>query len=207
MERAFGWKGLLIEGDPQLVEQARRVRQAIVSNSLVCVEPQEAIFAQFNVTGLSGIMTEEQIQARLEKGKGTQLKLLNRLKIPCERLETILEANGFDQTRTIDFMSIDVEGLELDIVRSFDWHKWRVNVVLVEVDKPGNAYKMREFFAKTDLYQRAYRIDYHHPDDIYVRKDVQVNSLDSFQVACAEKCRRLTQCKSWEPDKRECESE
>jgi hypothetical protein len=92
-------------------------------------------------------------------------------------------------------------------VESFDWAAWDIWVVFVEVDKPGNAFKMREFMKKTGLYQDAYRIDKHHPDDIYIRKNKNINPLDSFQVGCEERCRRMSQCMQTQPNDRFCTSD
>jgi hypothetical protein len=113
-EKAFGWRGLLLEGDPQLVAQAKSVRkQSTVLNTLVCVQPATVIFARFNVMGLSAIMTEEAIEERLKNDReqrGT-LKLEEKLSIKCDTLESILLSNGYKKDEPIALLSIDVEGL------------------------------------------------------------------------------------------------
>jgi hypothetical protein len=113
-EKAFGWRGLLLEGDPQLVAQAQGVRgRSQVVNTLVCVQPASVIFARFNVMGLSAIMTEEAIEERLKKDReqrGT-LKLEEKLSIKCDTLESILLSNGYKKDEPIALLSIDVEGL------------------------------------------------------------------------------------------------
>ena len=152
-------------------------------------------------------MTEEEAEKLLAEGIKTRsaLRLEKKLRIPCNRLESILREQGFSEKTPIDVLSIDIEGGEYEVIQTFPWKEWNVRVVLIEVDKPGNAFKIRNFFRDVGLYRNPYRIDLHHPDDIYVRKDVPVNDLDSFQVGCEESCRRITQCTSWNEKERECE--
>ena len=38
-----------------------------------------------------------------------------------------------DQVSQIDFMSVDVEGLDLEVFKSNNWNKFRPNVLLVEL--------------------------------------------------------------------------
>ena len=50
--------------------------------------------------------------------------------VPMERLDTLLARHIGDQQ--IQFMTIDVEGAELGVLRSNDWGRWRPEVILVE---------------------------------------------------------------------------
>lgn len=116
-------------------------------------------------------MTDQEIEAALDK-LGRQRVTVERIKVPCKTLSMLLEKNGFPRGSTIDFMSIDVEGLELKIIQSFEWISWNIRVLMVEIDKEGAAYKIREAIAATGLYSKPFRIDKYHPDDIYVRKGI-----------------------------------
>lgn len=51
--------------------------------------------------------------------------------IPCKtyRLSEILKAHN---VRQIDFMSIDVEGMDLEVLQSNDWDKYKPTVILIE---------------------------------------------------------------------------
>lgn len=209
-ERAFGWTGLLLEPDPKLSKLAASVRTSTVLNELVCNHSNSMMnFAEFAQMGLSGIFTDEQIKQLIKqrKAKGERAELLSKKALPCNLLSEVLVREKFNVTKRkqIDFMSIDVEGMEYEIVKTFPWHEWKVDVILIEVDKPGVAFKIREFFRSTGLYRKPFRIDFFHPDDIYVRNDVEIANLDSFQVGCSESCRKLKQCTSWKENERTCE--
>jgi hypothetical protein len=50
----------------------------------------------------------------------------------AQPLNVILE-QYLPENQTIDFMSIDVEGLDLEVLKSNDWLKFRPNYLLVEI--------------------------------------------------------------------------
>lgn len=52
-------------------------------------------------------------------------------KVKVRRLDAILKASPF-YNRTVDILSIDAEGFDLNVLRSNDWEKTRPAVVLVE---------------------------------------------------------------------------
>ena len=57
--------------------------------------------------------------------------LLETISVPVRRLEEILDENLPPHT-TIDFLSVDVEGLDLEVLRSNNWRKYRPKVILAE---------------------------------------------------------------------------
>ena len=50
-------------------------------------------------------------------------------KVELEPLESILSNIGIDN---IDFISIDVEGLDFEVIKSLDWYKYRPTLVIME---------------------------------------------------------------------------
>ena len=53
------------------------------------------------------------------------------VKVKVKRLETVLK--NYLSGNEIDLLNIDVEGLELDVLESNDWSKYRPKFVLVEI--------------------------------------------------------------------------
>lgn len=51
------------------------------------------------------------------------------VQVPVYRLETIFEEHKVSK---IDFMNIDVEGMELSVLRSNDWNRWKPRYILIE---------------------------------------------------------------------------
>ena len=58
--------------------------------------------------------------------------ILKVIPIHTHRLSEILEKYLPEET-TIDFLSVDAEGLDLEVIRSNNWEKYRPDYVLVEI--------------------------------------------------------------------------
>jgi hypothetical protein len=56
-----------------------------------------------------------------------------RVVVPDQRLETLLDRHFPEGVGAIDFMSIDVEGSEMAVLRSNDWERYRPRVIVIEV--------------------------------------------------------------------------
>lgn len=57
--------------------------------------------------------------------------LIDEISVPVKSLESILN-EYLPQKTHIDFLSVDVEGLDLEVLRSNNWDKYRPKVVVVE---------------------------------------------------------------------------
>ena len=49
--------------------------------------------------------------------------------VPCHRIDTVLNNSG---VKIVDYLSIDVEGAELEVLRGIDFERVQVNVISVE---------------------------------------------------------------------------
>jgi FkbM family methyltransferase len=49
--------------------------------------------------------------------------------VPCHRIDTVLNDSG---VKIVDYLSIDVEGAELEVLRGIDFEKVQVNIIGVE---------------------------------------------------------------------------
>lgn len=58
--------------------------------------------------------------------------VINPTPIDVKPLSEILDQHIFD--KTIDFMSVDAEGIDFDVIRSNDWKKYRPTLLLVEMN-------------------------------------------------------------------------
>ena len=58
-------------------------------------------------------------------------KLIDKIEVSVERLDTLLERHiGVEQE--IDFLSVDVEGKDFEVLSSNDWRRWRPRFILAE---------------------------------------------------------------------------
>lgn len=78
---------------------------------------------------LSGI-PEHLGQAQRVKWARRAMKLNQiRATVPCHRIDTVLDDYG---VKTVDYLSIDVEGAELEVLRGIDFARVQVNIIGVE---------------------------------------------------------------------------
>lgn len=206
-EKAFGWEGFMVEGDPELVARGRRRRRADIVEGVVCDKPGTVNFERSPIIGLSGIVSSENGGPLFGGGEHLRGEKPQVITAKCHTLESLLASHGVREGDNVQLLSVDVEGFEVPVLKPFPWHKYRVMVVMVEVVKPGSAKVVREMMLATGLYREPYRIDPEHPDDIYVRRDVRVHDHKSFQVACEERCRTIAQCLESGPVEAKCTRE
>ena len=117
-----GWTGILVEPQPDLVAQLRQRRKARVV-AAACSSPENAGGAMtLYLSGPHSSLRPELAVAR-SVSHGT-------IDVPTRTLDDILaEAEA---PTPIDFVSIDVEGHEVEVLRGFDLARWRPRLILVE---------------------------------------------------------------------------
>ena len=117
-----GWHGVLVEPQPDLAEQLRRTRSAKVY-AVACSSPQRAGRAvRIHLAGPHSSLDPDLIVS----GVPTQ----GSIEVPARTLDDILRDAG--APAPIDFLSIDVEGHEIEVLAGFDIARWRPRLVLIE---------------------------------------------------------------------------
>lgn len=122
-----GWKGINI--DAQLGTKALfdRVRPRDINIECgVAKENGVLVYHRFNEPALN---TFDEQEAKL-KDK-IPYKIIEKIEVQVRRLEDILD-EYIEECTEIDFMSVDVEGLDLDVLRSNNWNKYRPRYILAE---------------------------------------------------------------------------
>ena len=141
-EKAFGWKGVLIEAElvnfrhlQETVNKFRNRSHAV--HAAACREPQLIqVQGHRSMTKISAIGRTVPINAAGPRSNFSSTVL-------CIPMRTILAAATQNQNHIqgIELYSIDVEGNELDVVLSHDWAMFPARVVLIEMAKGGDANK------------------------------------------------------------------
>ncbi|HCQ11992.1 FkbM family methyltransferase [Flavobacterium sp.] len=123
-----GWKGICIDPNPELKKMFDFFRpQDIFVNCGVGLNEGKLSYYQMNDT-YSAMNTLN--HAFLEK-HNLESHVKKVTDIPIYNLKTILDNNIKNGDR-LDFFDIDVEGLDLEVLKSNDWIKYRPKVILVE---------------------------------------------------------------------------
>lgn len=123
-----GWRGINIEPNPDMHTLFQNTRKRDI-NINCGVDKSEGVlnYYMFNEPALN-TFDPELVNDRLSKTKFFVQKLIQIKVEPLNKLlEQFLPAN-----QKIDFMSVDVEGLDLNVLMSNDWSKNRPQYVLTE---------------------------------------------------------------------------
>ena len=116
-ERHLGWRGLLIEPSPESFAALKRVRgtegNTLVHAAVGCTSASGVAFA---ASGLKGSMRP----ARDHHFKP----------MPCRRLDELLREASISR---VDLFSLDTEGSELQVLRTFNWSV-PIGALVVEQD-------------------------------------------------------------------------
>lgn len=112
------WRGINVDPAPGIVEEFNRIRPGDINLQIaIAAEDGEATF---HANGRS-----------VHNSLVASANLTERYTVPTMRLQTLLDRHlppGCD----INILSVDVEGLDLEVLRSNDWTKYRPEMVVVE---------------------------------------------------------------------------
>jgi len=123
-----GWKGINIEPNPGATIWFNIFRRRDVNLHLGVAETEGTLtYYRFNESALNGF-SREVSEAR---NRETPYRITGTVDVQVRRLDAILDEH-VKAGQTIDFFSIDVEGFDLEVLRSNDWSKYRPLYVLVE---------------------------------------------------------------------------
>lgn len=129
LEKEFGWNGLLIEPSPGLVQQCKYNRNVIIENSAL-------VGPDYNNDTVTGNFLSNSCTSCINKSPDYFTN--NELQIDKINNQTTVHANTFDNIfnkydiKHIDFLSLDVEGYELDALKGIDFNKTNITLILVE---------------------------------------------------------------------------
>ncbi len=139
-DRCLGWGGICVEANSRYHERINRFRSCSLLPTCVGAEDGEKVSFILH-GGLGGIVETNKNLNTWFKGGGRERKV----NLRCTTVGKILKR--YPAPRVIDYMSLDVEGHELPVLKGIDWSTTRINVVNIEVSsdtKPA----IREFMLK-----------------------------------------------------------
>lgn len=124
-----GWQGIVVEPQEPLAALHRQVRpRDTVVTSLIGRQNGSANL--FLVERLHALTTTVEAYADNAKNYGADVRSMT---VPVITLAELCAAHGVE---AIDFLKIDVEGAEADVIAGGDWRRYRPKVVLIEAIKP-----------------------------------------------------------------------
>lgn len=120
-----GWTGVLVEPIPQLAERLRATRPGSRVVQAVCSRHDAPDSMRLRLTADSGHATlEERFADRADRIVGC-------IEVPVVAADAVIEEHLGGR---VDFISIDVEGHESEVLAGLDLRRWRPRLVLIEDD-------------------------------------------------------------------------
>ena len=117
-----GWTGVLIEPQPDLAATLRAERKGKVF-AVACSSPAKA--GQELSLHVAGPLSS--LDRRSMAPGASPEKVI---RVPVRTLDSILEEAG--SPAAFDFLSIDVEGHEIEVLQGFDLARWRPCLIMIE---------------------------------------------------------------------------
>ncbi len=121
-----GWRGINIEPDTERWSAFRKIRARDV-NLNIGIAPKKGNLTYYRIDPPT-LSTFESRQATAYEKQG--FGLLGKVKVPVLPLRDVFQR--YAQNRIIDFLSIDVEGMEMQVLESNDWEVFRPYVICIE---------------------------------------------------------------------------
>lgn len=129
LETEYGWSGLLAEPNPEYFEELKKNRRSVASNACISGKTGETI--EFVMAGEFGGIKDYIDDDQHASRRASYAKLPeNVLSLKTVSLDDFLTQNNAPQQ--IDYISVDTEGSELEILRQFPFDKWDVSLWTVE---------------------------------------------------------------------------
>jgi FkbM family methyltransferase len=167
LEEKLDWKCVLIEPNPILFQKAINLRPQAIICELACTFPGNIKTLILNIP-LDENNQEVTGHASLEKNADEHnYEFHNTIEVKADTLTNILQSRKINK---IDFLSIDVEGTEMEVLMGLDFNIYRPKLILLE-DK--HLYLKKHLFLKKNGYKLVQRLN---RNSWYIPKELKFKS-------------------------------
>lgn len=123
-----GWSGVCIEPRPEAEAQFKKVRPRDQFVPMGVAKKKDILeYLEFDEAQTNTFLSEQAEKNVKEAGR----KFLRKRSVVAMPLRDILASSGVEGEK-IDLLSVDVEGMELEVLKSSDWEKFRPRLIIVE---------------------------------------------------------------------------
>ncbi len=165
-EKSLNWSGICIEPNFKLFTDLSNNRNSININGCAWYKDEIKKFRLIDGYSemLSGLVDsyDSKHLSRIDRECLEKNGHYTDIDIPCYELNSLLEKH---EIFNIDLLSIDTEGSEFDILKSIDFNRFNIGVIVVENNYKDN--NIFEFLTEND-YTLLDRIKI---DEIYLKRD------------------------------------
>lgn len=169
-EKNYDWHGINIEANPKVFRELIQNRPNDINvNCAVCNEDGTSEF--LCNTGytemLSGLSKtyDPRHMSRLNRENRNRKGTTSRIQVITKRIETICDENN---VKHINYLSIDVEGAEMEVIASINFDKVFIDVIGFENNYNDNSVEIIEY-----LKGKRYKMLKHYSDIFMIHQDSQ----------------------------------
>lgn len=150
LEKDHGWRGIVAEPNPLWQADLARNRGCTIDCRCVFTTTGDRVkFAATKAAGLATLVEYSSCDGHAHSREDHRV-----IEVETISLNDLLSTHA--APRDIDFISIDTEGSEYDILRCFDFARWNVQLFSVEHNQTANEHKIDALMQRCG-YERRYR--------------------------------------------------
>ena len=124
-----GWRGINIEPTPNAVKAFNIFRRRDINLNIgISSKRDKLLFYCFNEPALNGFSKE---LSEERNSTSVKYKIIKQIEIETLPLADVLD-KYLPAEQKIDFLTIDVEGFDLQVLQSNNWEKYKPTFILVE---------------------------------------------------------------------------
>jgi len=141
LELKYGWTGLLVEADPDNYGRLLRESSRNVLSVGACISrkthPETVLFDKAGLYGSIIVPGKPRSGDNIPSNQRKIIKesiaqIRQTLRMQCFPLYSMLKAAGMTK---LDYISLDLEGIELEVLKSLPWEKVDINIISLEVTR------------------------------------------------------------------------
>ena len=171
-----GWETLCIEPTPESFNKCASIRKKCIN---CCVSNYDSENTEYFVVRLNGDNTSAisslNIDERLIESHKHMINNIEKINVNVKTLNNIFKETNFP--KKIDFISIDTENTELDVLKGLNFDEYEIKFFVIENNFDENQV---EEFLKTKNFKKLFR---NAVNDFYVNNNyINTSILDIFEI-------------------------
>ena len=182
----FGWKGICVEAHPEYFSLLKKNRPRSQCLHYACVRNRNTTTVEFHMEKmglLSSVLAtqefQEDVKARYEE-RGLPFPGFRSVEVPAATLDELLE-KYLKRKIYIDFISIDVEGLETEVLQGFDAYRYSPRIMVVEANTDAAHHDTIEILTSGHKYLFAGRLA---ENLFFVNNKQDMEKIRSIELHC-----------------------
>lgn len=164
LEKNYGWSGIIADPNPNFAADIQASRSCYISNRCVWSKSDELLSFLPTEMGELSRLRDVVPNDFIEKAGLRIIDPATEVTVSTITLHDLLTQGG--APKDIDFLSIDTEGSELEILSTFDFSKWRIKSICVEHNWTDDRSELKALLERNG-YRRKWD-DLTQQDDWYV---------------------------------------